>query len=346
MSASGLIKAFEHWQSTGKPMVLATVYDTQGSTYTKAGHRILIASNLDYQGLVSGGCLEGDLAERASEVIIANEPTAITYDMRDDADDLWGLGVGCNGLIRVFLQPLIAEEGYEPFSKIVKRLGTPGSVVVATIIISKPGAPPVGTTLVWDGSEVESESLEGLVPGCQSAHTAGRAVLSTEESGMTVLYAPLQPIRRILVLGAGLDALPVVNMAAELGWRVTIADHRPAYLEKGVFESAERTELINPEHMSRDLDPGSYDAVVVMSHHLLTDQIYLGQLAETNVEYVGVLGPAARKNRLLDSLGSTSGSLSDRLKGPVGIDIGANDPESIALSLLAEIHATLSGKLV
>ena len=346
MSASGLIKAFDRWQHTGKPMVLATVYDTQGSTYSKAGHRILIASNLDYQGLVSGGCLEGDLAERASEVIIANEPTAITYDLRDDADDLWGLGVGCNGLIRVFLQPLMVEEGYEPFFKIAEHLGMSGSVIVATVIISKPGAPAVGTTLVWDGSEVKSESLENLVPGCQSAHKAGKAILSTEEDGMTVLYAPLQPIRRILVLGAGLDALPVVNMAAELGWRVTIADHRPAYLKKGIFESAERTVLINPEQMSRDLDPGSFDAVVVMSHHLLTDQIYLGQLVDINVEYVGVLGPAARKNRLLDSLGSAAGSLGDRLKGPVGIDIGANDPESIALSLLAEIHATLSGKLV
>jgi xanthine/CO dehydrogenase XdhC/CoxF family maturation factor len=160
-----------------------------------------------------------------------------------------------------------------------------------------------------------------------------------------VLYSPLQPLRRLLVLGAGLDALPVVNMASELGWRVTIADHRPAYLEKGIFALAEQTALIDPERMSEALIPSSFDAVVVMSHHLLTDQIYLKQLADAELSYLGVLGPVARKNRLLDSLGSTGDSLRDQLRGPVGIDIGADEPESIALSLLAEIHATLAGKL-
>ena len=345
MSANGLIWAFESWQLTGKPMVLATVYDTKGSTYSKAGHRILISSDLDYQGLVSGGCLEGDLAERASAVIAVNEPTTITYDMRDDADDLWGLGIGCNGLIRVFLQPLMANDGYEPFLQIAKYLRMPVSVVVATVIAGKPGTPIAGTTLIWDESDVESDALKRLVPGCQAARTVGKTILKTEEDGLTVLYSPLQPLRKLLVLGAGLDALPVVNMAAELGWRVTIADHRPAYLEKGVFALAERTALIDPERMSQDLVPSSFDAVVVMSHHLITDQIYLMQLADAELSYLGVLGPVARKNRLLDSLGAVGDSLRDQLRGPVGIDIGADEPESIALSLLAEIHATLAGKL-
>jgi xanthine dehydrogenase accessory factor len=345
MSANGLIQAFESWQLTGKPMVLATVYDTKGSTYSKAGHRILISSSLDYQGLVSGGCLEGDLAERASAVIEANEPTTITYDMRDDVDDLWGLGVGCNGLIRVFLQPLMANDGYEPFLQIAKYLRMPASVIVATIIVGKPGALIAGTTLIWDESDIESDALKRLVPGCQAARAVGKTILNTEEDGLTVLYSPLQPLRRLLVLGAGLDALPVVNMAAELGWRVTIADHRPTYLEKGVFALAERTALIDPERMSQDLVPSSFDAVVVMSHHLVTDQIYLKQLADVELSYLGVLGPVARKNRLLDSLGAVGDSLRDQLRGPVGIDIGADEPESIALSLLAEIHAALAGKL-
>ena len=114
MSFRGLITTFEAWRESGEPMVLATVYDTIGSTYTKAGHRILIAANADYQGLVSGGCLEGDLAERATNVLRTGEAVAVTYDMRDEADDLWGLGVGCNGLLRVFLQPLTPTNGYAP----------------------------------------------------------------------------------------------------------------------------------------------------------------------------------------------------------------------------------------
>jgi len=328
---------------TGEPMVLATVYETVGSTYSKAGHRILIASNADYQGLVSGGCLEGDLAERAHAVLETNEPAAVTYDMRDEADDLWGLGVGCNGLIRVFLQPLNAESGYEPFAGIAARLLTSDSVIVATVIAGD-HALPTGTTLVWDGADVEAGALERLVPGCRAARELSRAAFGTEEDGLAVLYAPLQPVPRLLVLGAGLDALPVVNMAAELGWRVTIADHRPAYLEKGVFASAERALLIDPARMSEELIPDEFDAVIVMSHHLLTDQTYLEQLAGTGVGYLGVLGPRARRDRLLDALGAVGDALRDRLRGPVGIDIGADAPESIALSLLAEIHATLAGR--
>ena len=188
------------------------------------------------------------------------------------------------------------------------------------------------------------ETLQGLVPGCRRAHETGRANFETDMDGISVLYAPLQPVRRLLVLGGGLDALPVVNMAAELGWRVTIADHRPAYLEKGVFSAAEQALLIDPARMSCELDPSAFDAIIVMSHHLLTDQTYLAQLADTEVSYIGVLGPRARRDRLLGALGSAGDALRERLRGPVGIDIGADAPESIALSLLAEIHATLAGR--
>ncbi|MCY3731011.1 MAG: XdhC family protein [Rhodospirillaceae bacterium] len=343
MSAHELLRAFERSRLSGEPMVLATVYDTEGSTYSKPGHRILVASNGDYQGLVSGGCLEGDLAERARSVLEANAPAAVTYDMRDEADDLWGLGVGCNGMIRVFLQPLTVQNGYEPFAAIAGCLAASESVVVATVIDGHGGDLPAGATLLWDGGEVDSRSLQRLVPGCRAAQARGAAAFE-RTAGLAVLYAPLQPLRRLLVLGAGLDAVPVVNMAAHLGWRVTIADHRPAYLEKGVFASAEQALLIDAAEMSRRLDPNAFDAVIVMSHHLLTDQTYLAQLADARVGYLGVLGPRARRDRLLRALGPAGDALRDRLHGPVGLDIGADAPASIALSLLAEIHATLAGR--
>ena len=345
MSTRGLIRTFERWRLSGEPMVLATVYETIGSTYSKAGHRILIAGNGDYQGLVSGGCLEGDLAERARDVIDADEPLAISFDMRDEADDLWGLGVGCNGLIRVFLQPLTAAADYEPFTAIARHLLAAGPGVVATVIEGETDGTDLvaGTTLVWNSGGANAESPGRLVPGCRDALAAGRAVYRTEEDGAAVLYAPSKPIRQLLILGAGLDAVPVVNLAAELGWRVTLADHRPAYLEKGVFAAADRALLIDPAAMSRELGPAQFDAVIVMSHHLLTDQAYLEQLAGVQVGYLGVLGPRDRRDRLLAALGEAGKSLQGRLMGPVGLDIGADDPESIALSLLAEIHAVLAG---
>ena len=348
MSAHSIIQSFREWRQGGEPMVLATVYETLGSTYSKAGHRILIAANGDYQGLVSGGCLEGDLAERARVALESGQAAAVTYDMRDDADELWGLGVGCNGLLRVFLQPLAPGTGYEPFASIVAALLVTRPSSVATVIASQLSAVPIGATLVWDGDVVSAWGLgapgiERLAAGCAAVYGRAAASYETGPEGLEVLYSPLQPIPRLLVLGGGLDAVPLVKFAAGLGWLVTVVDHRPAYLEHGDFAAAANRELIRPAELAQVIDLSMFSAVVVMSHHLVTDRTYLAQLREVPAAYLGVLGPSARRERLLADLGEAGAALRGRLKGPVGIDIGADSPESIALSVLADIHAVLKG---
>jgi xanthine dehydrogenase accessory factor len=348
MSIRRVIEAFDAWRRHGEPMVLATVYDTLGSTYSKAGHRILIAANGDYQGLVSGGCLEGDLAERARTVLESGAPAAMTYDLRDEADDLWGLGVGCNGLIRVFLQPLHSESGYQPFAAIARQLFDNRPAVVATVVDSGRADLAAGVTALWSAGSLEcfggdATACSGLAPGCESTGAARSARL-VDADGLLVLYAPLLPVPRLLVLGAGLDAVPLVRMAAELGWRVTVADHRPAYLAKGGFEAAEQVHAIEPAELAAHIDLSLFDGVLVMSHHLATDRTYLAQLVDVPARYLGVLGPPARRARLIADLGAAGERIAGRLKGPVGLDIGANSPESIALSVLAELHATLRGR--
>jgi xanthine/CO dehydrogenase XdhC/CoxF family maturation factor len=155
------------------------------------------------------------------------------------------------------------------------------------------------------------------------------------------LYAPLLPVPRVLILGAGLDAVPLVNVLAELGWRVSVADHRPAYLERDGFARAEAMLAVRPDSLSDAVQLTAFDAIVVMSHHLATDRQYLRQLAGIDVPYLGLLGPPARKRRLLDELGGSTGALARRLRGPVGIDIGADTAESIAVSIAAEIQQVL-----
>lgn len=348
MSTHGIIQRFREWQQGGEPMVLATVYDTLGSTYTKAGHRILIAANGDYQGLVSGGCLEGDLAERARNVLETRDAATVTYDMRDDGEDLWGLGVGCNGLIRVFLQLLSPETGYEPLASIAAGLLGVKTAGAAVVVSSGGSDLATGATLIWDGEarnawQLDTAGIERLAPGCAAANERATTALELGPDGAEVLYSPLMPIPRLLVLGAGLDAVPLVRFAAGLGWLVTVADHRPAYLEQGDFSSAERAELIRPDELATVFELNHYDAIVVMSHHLATDRTYLAQLERVHAAYLGVLGPGARRDRLLDELGASREALRARLKGPVGLTIGADSPESIALSVLAEIHAELKG---
>ncbi|MFO7287651.1 MAG: XdhC family protein [Gammaproteobacteria bacterium] len=350
MSVRRILESFDAWRREGVPIVLATVYETLGSTYSKAGHRILIAANGDYQGLVSGGCLEGDLAERARAVVAGGAPSAVTYDLRDDRDDLWGLGIGCNGLIEIFLQPLLPGEGYEPFAAIADVLrGTRGGAA-ATVIASDRDDAPAGATVVLPrgdaprGYRVESEAaLARLADGCREVLETGRAI-RVQDGATDVLYTVLKPVPRVLVLGAGLDAVPVVDLAASLGWFVVVGDHRPAYLERGGFARADRVVHIDPAKLPEHVALGDFDAVVVMSHHLETDRKYLEHLSVVPFRYIGVLGPRARRERLLDALGAAGDALRPRLRGPVGLDLGADSPEAIALSIVAEMQAVFSGK--
>ena len=346
MGARYLLQSFHAWRAAGEPLVLATVYETAGSTYSKAGHRILLAANGDYRGLVSGGCLEGDLAERARGVVATAQAIAVTYDLRDSADDLWGLGVGCNGLLRVFLQPLLPANGYQPFGAIAERLTGTRKAALATVIESDRPELAVGATAVVDelGAQAFGAGGEGAALLCAAGRTTMQSAVArlTAESGCRILCVPLQPIPRLLVLGGGLDAIPLVGMANELGWLVTVADHRPGHLARGGFERAMAVVLVEPGKLAASLPLRDFDAIVVMSHHLATDRKYLAELAAVDTRYLGVLGPRARRDRLLAELTEAAPQLGERLKGPVGLDIGADSPESIALSILAELQATLS----
>ena len=346
MGARHLLQSFDAWRAAGEPLVLATVYETAGSTYSKAGHRILLAANGDYRGLVSGGCLEGDLAERARGVVASGQAAAVTYDMRDSADDLWGLGVGCNGLLRVFLQPLLPANDYQPFNAIAERLIGTRAAGFATVIESNRPDVTIGATAVVDESSEHVFSAHAdaaaLLRGAGRAAMQSAAASLATEQGCRILRAPLHAIPKLLVLGGGLDAIPLVGMAAELGWFVTVADHRPGYLARGGFDRAERAVLVEPGKLTASLPLGDFDAIVVMSHHLATDRKYLAELAAVPTRYLGVLGPRARRDRLLEDLADTAPQLGERLKGPVGLDIGADSPESIALSVLAELQSTLS----
>jgi xanthine/CO dehydrogenase XdhC/CoxF family maturation factor len=351
VSTKKIIRAFEKWRGAGRQLVLATVYETEGSTYSKAGHRILIADNGDYQGLVSGGCLEGDLAEHARRVLESGEAEAITYDLRDEADELFGMGIGCNGVIKILLQRLHPASDYEPYSTIASYQLDGREAVSAVIVRSEDRGVSPGATLLDRGADYRAWQIPaqriGAIRGqCERIAEAKRPrLVMHEESGdaCEILYAPITPLPRLLVLGAGPDAGPLVRIAEEIGWLVTIVDHRPAYIEQGPFDTAEAALCIQPDALSSAVQLERFNAAVVMTHHLESDRTYLEILAEQELAYIGVLGPLDRRNRLVADLGKAGQKLAGRLRGPVGLDIGADSPESIALSILAEIHQVLTG---
>lgn len=297
MNPTTLLQFFNSHRERAEPLVLVTVYETAGSTYSKAGAQMLVNANGVFRGMLSGGCLEGDLAIRAQQVLESEAPRTVTYDLGKGDDELWGMGVGCDGLMRMQLQPLLPRDGYVPFAEIAQ-------------ILCGNAAKEVRVPLA-DGSNAE----------------------------LTIL---VEPPPQILVLGAGLDAEPVVRFAAELGWRCTVVDHRKAYIDNGDFAAAVATYCTASNRLSDVLDAEQFDMAVVMSHHLASDRDYLMQLADTSIAYIGLLGPPNRRDRLLADLGAPGEKLKDRLYGPAGIPIGGRGPAAIALSIVAQMQQKLS----
>lgn len=321
MSYKVLLKRFNGWRAEGRTLVLGTVVGTAGSTYTKAGHRVLLTADGDCEGLVSGGCLENDLAEHARQVAASGQARVITYDLRADGEELFGLAIGCDGLLRILLQRLTPAEGYEPLTSIAAVLlgETP---VHCAILLANHGSLALGTTLI--GVDRQNDQPEW--------------------AGAEILRTTIAPLPRLLVLGAGQDAVPVVALADTLGWRVTLVDHRPAYLARPGFDVADVRLCAPAAELAERVVLRSFAAALVMSHHLPADRSYLAALADSPLPYIGLLGPPGRRDRLLRELGAAATGLGDRLHGPAGLDIGADSPEAIALSILAEVYRHARGR--
>ena len=349
MSARELQAFFAAHRAADSGLVLASVYETLGATYSKTGARMLITGDGQFQGMLSGGCLEGDLAERALQVAASGRAQQVTYDLREEDEDLWGLGVGCEGMMKILLQPLRADNNFQPFADMLEVLEGDRPGVALTVIESgdpaiSPGASLTGCAAPLRAMGLPPAAAEKLTPVALDALAHGRSMSTTTllgEHPLKVLCAVLKPPPRILILGAGLDAQPVVRMCIDLGWPVTVQDHRPAYIEKGGFAGADEVLCVPAESLAENLLLNRFDAVVVMSHHLVTDRRYLEQLADTDIPYIALLGPRNRRNRLLDDLGELAGRLEHRVHGPAGLDIGGRGPGSIALSILAEMHREL-----
>lgn len=349
MTVSGLLQAYGEWSAEAKPLVLASVFETAGSTYSKAGAHMLITGDGKFQGMLSGGCLEGDLAERAKLVLESGLPQSVTYDLGSNDEELWGLGVGCDGLMKIFLQPLNTESAYEPFATMARAFRGESEQVAATVIDSEIDGLPAGATIVTVGGELAFNNIERefekqigvLIHATLLARKSASRDITTTAGKATLLFSLLQPPPNVLVLGAGLDAEPVVRFAQELGWRVTVQDHRPAYIDSGNFAGVE-LHCVPVAEVAATIDFDRYAAAIVMSHHLASDRQYLSQLANSRIPYIGLLGPIDRRRRLMDDLSALSVSLEDRLHGPAGINIGGRGPASIALSIVAGMHQHLA----
>jgi xanthine dehydrogenase accessory factor len=322
----------------GESLVLGTIVRTEGSTYRKAGARILFSESGDSSGLLSGGCLEADLRERAARVLRSGKPERAIFDSRASDDPIWGIGLGCVGANHIWLQPVTPANDYAPLVYLDACLQHHRPGCVSTVIGGEALASELGR---FGYARIRGEDELAVKLSACRAPKPEIQLVSFRSRLLEVFVSPATLPPALLLCGAGPDAIPVAQFGALLGWKVAIFDHRPAYASPANFPKGTRVFCGRPEELSQRLTPSLFDAAVIMSHNLSADAMYLRALSTDGPSYIGLLGPASRRARLLKEGGSTLKAVADRIRGPVGLDIGAITPAGIALAIVAQIHAVL-----
>lgn len=348
-----IVDALFHSANELESVVLSTVVRITGSSYGGVGARMVARVDGTTVGIVSGGCLESDLAEHAREVHASHQPRVVTYDTRADDETAWGLGLGCNGLIDVLLEPLNPVEAAAVGRLLEQALASEEPSVMATVIAAPKAedAPSIGAHALMNGETIETSGdwgnravLDLAKEIVSEAHGAGRRGLVREFGDAAVSFEIVKPAVRLVVCGGGPDVVPLVRLGRELGWNLTVVDHRPVTDDhQARLPGALLIECPEPEAIGDCVSLTPATAVVVMSHNYARDLQYVRALIASGAGYIGVLGPRARTERMLAELTELERArAADRLFGPIGLDLGGDGPEAIALSIVAEVSAVLA----
>jgi xanthine dehydrogenase accessory factor len=358
---SQLLAFREQQQTAGAPLLLVTIMRTAGSTYRKPGARLLLTRDGQHEGTISGGCLEADLLETAWARLEANasRPTLMRYDTTEEGEILWGTGTGCAGQVELLLEPLGADD---PLAFLANGQDDDEEVAIVTVLEHRasvsiaPGKtqiPLLGTRFCLrrsrsaypkDLPDQVAAELRRLAERtiAEKRSSIVRAKLQDgAELEVACEFVPLPP--HLFVFGTGRDALPVVRLGKGLGWKVTVGGKKTTVgaatelqeLADALLSAEEALALVKDDSL-----------VLVMSHNFLGDLSVLEGLAQRSVRYVGLLGPKARREKLMSELEHNKASWDreqmDRLHAPAGLDIGAEGPAGIALSIVAEIQTVLA----
>lgn len=354
-----ILAAFQKAQNQGILTALATVVKTSGSVYRRPGGRMLLTESGEMIGCVSGGCLESDVFELAQPLMFnGGEPVVARYDTTASDDIVWGFGLGCNGVVEVLIEPLSNSFAQQQLEFIAECLYSQQPGLMATVfqviegsnvrVASRLLLKPDNTVV----NSIEDETLthQILVDARQALQQRRSRVESYKlhDGIFEVFLEVIHPVIPLVVFGAGHDAIPVVNLAKHQGWHVTVVDNRPGYITSERFPDADQIILSEPQDIYKHNLLTPRTVAVVMTHQYKSDLALLKTLLPSPVLYIGMLGPKSRTQQLLQDLKSEGLMLTDaqlqRLFGPVGLDIGADSPEAIALSIVAEIQAVLANR--
>jgi xanthine dehydrogenase accessory factor len=346
-----IVEHFDAIARDGQLAVLATVIDVRGSSYRLPGARMLIDAEENTHGTVSGGCLEADLMVRAKRVRETASAEVFVYDTSINDDSVFGLNMGCRGVVRILLEPA------EPklFRFLGHRLNSRHGGVVATVVradLEDGKELQVGARLMIDEGATVATGLSAdiqsvLARDCFAALGNKNSTLKAYEFG-EVFIEYISPPVPLIVFGAGHDTVPLIRLAKELGWHVTLVDHRPVAAAREEFSIADEIIVARPREAAGRITIDAETCAVLMTHNYSLDLELSEFLLCSPALYVGMLGPRSRADRLMQDLSRLGVQLTnqelERVYAPIGIDIGAETPEEIALSIISEIRAVLAGR--
>jgi len=349
-----IVAAFDRAQQQGQQTALATVVLVEGSSYRRPGARMLITEDGTLTGAISGGCLEGDALRKAQQVMFRRQSMLVTYDTTDDDDAKLGVGLGCNGIIHILIEPIITDNPNHPVQLLKDWLVQRQNAVLVTLFSlgDRKGVQPGTSLLLTESGARKHEGFEGSSWYDAMLADAEDALRTTTPSTRqyeqyTAFVEVLKPPPSLLIFGAGNDAIPLTAMAAVLGWDTTVVDGRPNYASLQRFPLATRVIVSKPDQALKNVTIDARTAAILMTHNYVYDLAMLQQLLPLQLPYIGSLGPKKKLDRMLEELRSSGVEVPpeqlEKVYGPTGLDIGAEGAEEIALSIFSEIQAVFAG---
>lgn len=351
-----IVAAYDEANALGKKTALATVVLVEGSAYRRAGARMLITEDGQLTGAISGGCLEGDALRKARLVILQQQPLLVTYDTTDDDDAKLGVGLGCNGIIHILIEPITGDIN-NPINLLKYIINNRHHAVLVTMFsVEDRKAPQPGTCLCLMDDRL-TVTLPENTPYRLALTTNATQVLERQHSEVQVYEAGvnytafieyIKPVISLVIIGAGNDAVPLTRIASVLGWNITVIDGRANYAVSQRFPLAGQVITAKPNEVLQHIEINGRTAIVLMTHNYNYEIALLKELLPTSLPYMGILGPKKKLERMLAEIEDAGMHIREeqlnRIYGPVGLDIGSEGAEEIALSVVSEIKAVLSSR--
>jgi xanthine/CO dehydrogenase XdhC/CoxF family maturation factor len=349
-----IVDAYQKIDVTARKTALATVVKVRGSSYRSPGARMLITDDGKWVGSISGGCLEGDALRKARQVMSDKVSLTVTYDTSEDSNQNLGIGLGCNGVIDVLIEPVDPADAKNPVKLFAQLLSSKEPVALATVFSNTRFQ--AEKFLITANDEVlipfSSDKLNStILPDLKKVFETKRSEAKSyklDEGVIEVFIELIQPSVSLMIFGGGFDARPVTQLAKSLGWSVTVTDECVAHIAPVFFPLADRLSLCQREFIDRDFDITPFTACVLMSHNYEYDRDVLKKLLVTPTPYIGILGPRKRFDTMISEFEAQgirlSGDDLHRIHSPIGLDIGAEAPDEISLSIISEIQGKFANR--